>query len=165
MNNQKSGIIFSVIVILQGFLSACQPVDSLPRGTDYSCDLTQNPPATIARTSKGDIPVIRWKSTFFEGSGYTPENRCMEVSERFQTYYQTGLLHYLTTGVQNNQDIICVTRTNGGNCSGLLLTLEPGDDPEQVLNDLVDPNVRTIERSERTGGKLYIELIPELKSP
>ncbi|AFY82523.1 COP23 domain-containing protein [Oscillatoria acuminata] len=166
MSKQKNGVVFSILVILQGVLSACQPVESLPRGTDYSCDLTQNPPVTIARTSvKGDMPVIAWKSTFFEGSGYTPEKRCLEVSERLQTYYQMGLLHYLTTGVQDNQNIICVTRTHGGDCSGLLLTLEPGDNPEQVLKDLVNNQGRMIERSEGTGGKLYIELIPELQSP
>jgi hypothetical protein len=158
-----AGVIFAIIPLM---LSACQPAVTLPRGTDYSCNLDENPPVTIARTSRGDIPVIQWKSTTFVASGYTPENRCMEVSERFQTYYQSGLLHHLTTGEMNQLPVICVTRTKGGDCSGLLITLEPDDNPEQVFNDLVDPNVRTIERSgENTGEKLSIELIPELRSP
>ncbi len=165
MNKTRAiaGVIFAIIPLM---LSACQPAVTLPRGTDYSCNLDEDTPVTIARTSRGDKPIIRWKSNFFISSGYTPEKRCMEVSERLQTYYQSGLLHHITTGVMNQEPVICVTRTKGGDCSGLLITLEPGDNPEQVLKGLLDSEAVTIERSgENTGEKLSIELIPELRSP
>lgn len=115
----------------------------------FFCSAINNPktgektPMTLAKTQRGNVEMIRWKSTFFNNkvNDFTPMSRCTEVSRRFQDFYNQGILSYLTTGKMNAQNVICVAEEYGGPCSGLLLTLEPKDDPQQVLQELM--NVRT----------------------
>lgn len=71
-------------------------------------------PTTIAKTRRGDVPVIRWVSTWSTGSGFTPQKRCEIVSKSFQTYHEAGQLNYLTTGRVNGQAVICPAITQGG---------------------------------------------------
>jgi Circadian oscillating protein COP23 len=118
-------------------------------GARFFCSAIVNPatgektPMTLAKTQRGNVEMIRWKSTFFKNgvNDFTPMSRCTEVSRRFQDFYNQGILSYLTTGKMNAQNVICVAEEYGGPCSGLLLTLEPKDDPQQVLQELM--NVRT----------------------
>lgn len=117
-------------------------------------------PTTIARTQRGNVLMIHWKSNFFTNglSGYTPESRCIEVSRRFQTFYSTGNLSYLTTGKINDQNVICVAEEYGGSCKGLLLTLEPKDNPQQVLRDLMDVRINARGPITRGASSTYIDL-------
>jgi len=87
--------------------------------------------------SRGDIPVIRWLSTYFSAN-YAPVRRCMDVSNRFQVYYDNGTLNYLTTGQINRQPVLCVARSLGSGCSEVLITLEPRDNPNRVLQELLN---------------------------
>jgi hypothetical protein len=101
----------------------------------FFCGTSDGIPATMASTSRGPVPVIRWVSSLAEGE-YSPQTRCQSVSERFQRYYEAGQLNYLTTGTENGSDIICVTVDRGGDCAGTLFTLKPGSSPEQTLKQL-----------------------------
>ncbi|WP_254563883.1 COP23 domain-containing protein [Oscillatoria sp. HE19RPO] len=84
------------------------------------------------------IPVINWVSRHFDGSGYTPERRCQEVSSRFQSAYVSGQLNFVTTGMRNGQPVICTSSASGGPCSDILYTLKPGSDASQTLQQLFD---------------------------
>lgn len=112
-------------------------------GTTFRCGVWQSGPnagvpVTYAITPKGTIPVINWVSDYFSGSGYTPERRCQEVSERFQTAYNQGTLNYITAGYRNGQPVICTSSTNGGPCSMVLFTLKPGSDASRTIQQLFD---------------------------
>jgi hypothetical protein len=116
-------------------------------------------PTTFAHTKRGNVPVIRWQSTFFSSSNvYTPQKRCEEVSRRFQKYYSEGTLAYLTAGQMNAQNVICVSDEYGGPCQGLLLTLEPKDDPQTVLKDLLNARNRAGGPLTRSTGSLYVDM-------
>jgi hypothetical protein len=116
-------------------------------------------PTTFALTKRGNIPVIRWESTFFSNSNvYTPQKRCEEVSRRFQKYYSEGTLAYLTAGQMNTQNVICVSDEYGGPCQGLLLTLEPKDNPQAVLKDLLSARNRAGGPLTRSTGSLYVDM-------
>ncbi len=117
-------------------------------------------PTTLASTRRGNVAMIFWQSTFFaqQGKGFTPTDRCEEVSKRFQTFYQEGILSYLTTGQMNNQNVICVSDEYGGPCQGLLLTLEPKDNPEQVLQELLNVRARARGAIVRSAGPSYIDV-------
>jgi hypothetical protein len=116
-------------------------------------------PTTFARTKRGAVPVIRWQSTFFgKYKDYTPLKRCEEVSRRFQTYYDNGTLSYLTAGEMNSQNVICVSDEYGGPCQGLLLTLEPKDNPQEVLRALLSARSRAGGPVTRSTGSLYVDM-------
>lgn len=149
------------ILAVQLSLTGCERVNTLPSGTNYYCDNKSEPPRTIARTTRGDMPIINWKSEYFSRSGWTPEKRCLEVSDRFQSFYRQGLLKHLKTDSMNENPVICTSRTENGACDGVLITLERTDDPKKVLQDITDPNILSIDRG---GSGNSFELIDELKS-
>jgi Circadian oscillating protein COP23 len=108
----------------------------------FSCGTSKGVPATLAHTSRGNIAIIRWVSTTFEDAGYSADYRCKLVSSKFQAYYKAGTLNYLTTGISNNQPVICVAAMKGGACSGVLFTLKPGADSWKTLTRLMDIRVQ-----------------------
>jgi len=52
---------------------------SAAKTTKFFCGSSNGVPVTVARTSRGDIPVIRWLSTYFSATNYAPVRRCMDV--------------------------------------------------------------------------------------
>lgn len=118
-------------------VSACSS-NSTSEKVTFSCDTNNGVPATVAKTSYRITPLIRWVSDFGGEVGYTPQKRCEEISNRFQQYYNQGVLNFVTTGRQNNQNIICVSSEKGGACQGLLFTLKPSDNPSQVIEQMFE---------------------------
>jgi Circadian oscillating protein COP23 len=104
-------------------------------GSKFYCGQSKSVPTTMAQTSRGAVPVIHWVSTI--GEDYTPEYRCKIVSEKFQTFYDGGMLNYLTTGTVNQQPVICAAQQENGPCSGVLFTLKPDSDPGRTLQRLL----------------------------
>lgn len=126
----------------------------------FFCGSSNGVPVTVARTSRGDIPVIRWLSTYFSATNYTPVRRCMDVSNRFQVYYDNGTLNYLTTGQINRQPVLCVARSLGSGCSEVLITLEPRDNPNRVLQELLNVRVRAARLPVTRGRSQVSEQAP-----
>ena len=114
--------------------------NSLSEETTFTCGAVDGVPTTIASTMRGDIAFINWNSDYFSSTGYTPQQRCETVANRLKRGYQNGL-KYLTTGIKNGLNVICMTSTIGGDCQEVLLTPKPEDDPQQTLQALF--NIRT----------------------
>lgn len=127
-------------------------------GATFSCEMAGSVPATVASTPAGPKTVIRWVSGYFSESGYTPLTRCKEVSERFQTYMNQGLLNYITTGYMNNQPVVCVTSSNGGGCQGLLFTLKSGENASRVLQQLFEVKAGAAGPLNESSERLYIDV-------
>jgi hypothetical protein len=129
----------------------------------FYCGQSKNAPTTMAKTSRGPVSVIRWVSTL--GETYTPESRCQIVSEKFQTYYNDGTLNYLTTGVVNQQNVICAAKVQGGSCTGVLFTLKPNSNPDQTLKRLLSIRDRTTNIVlNETAEKVYVNMNDFLES-
>lgn len=104
---------------------------------NFICETKDGKPATIAQHSEhGNVPIIVWETNYFSNSGYTPKQRCEEVSNRFQKYHEQNLNYSLTTGRKNNLPVICVAKDKGGPCSGILFTLRPEDNSNKYLKQL-----------------------------
>jgi hypothetical protein len=89
----------------------------------------QGAPATVvqpANPAKSPIVLIRWKSKFFEGAGYTPAIRCAIVSKKFQDAYTKNPNFVFTTTVANSEPVICSADSRGGTCKTLLYTVKRG---------------------------------------
>jgi Circadian oscillating protein COP23 len=84
------------------------------------------------------------------GGGWTPEKRCNEITRRFESYRQDGLLE-LTTGVENNYDTICVTTQVDPRDCRIVLTVPPGQDPQQT-RDLIFDNLLVADDGQQTQG-------------
>lgn len=126
----------SVLVSVTAF-SAIAPVKAEEK-PKFTCGMSNGVPATLALTSEGYSPVIRWKSNYFAADGYDPLYRCQVVSPKFEKYHKQGILNYLTTGVHSGNNIVCVAKEKDGPCVGVLFTLKPGSDSFMTLKRLLD---------------------------
>ena len=128
--------------------------------SNIACMNADGTPATVVQTKSGkQVPIIYWRSQTFSGSVWTPERRCQEVSARFQSYHSSGTLEYITTGRMNGLPVICVAKTDGGACAGLLYTLKPGQNATATLKKLFD--VRTKPGAaplEETTARMYLSV-------
>lgn len=116
------------------------------QSTAYVCGVEGGVPATIAQTAEGDKPLILWKSTYFSQNGWPPEKRCNEVTQRFQDYKDRGRLNNVTTGKINGMPVVCLSENAGGDCSDLLITLEPKDNPQTLLNQVINATNSPVNR-------------------
>jgi hypothetical protein len=111
------------------------PASTPPSG--FFCDSSGKVPITMYQSSQGNSePWIQWVSDHFSGSGWSPDTRCKEVSDRLETYRKNKKLKYVTLGTVNNQSVICVASKDQGPCEGIIYTLKPGQDGIQALNNL-----------------------------
>jgi hypothetical protein len=127
-------------------------------GNTFVCGNWQGIPTTIARTAKGNVPVLRWESNHFNDSGFTPQKRCQIVSKKFQEYYSKGRLKYLTTGRSKGENVVCVAKYQNGPCDGILFTLKPGANPGETLKRLLDVRDRAGGPMNETDGRVYINM-------
>ena len=80
------------------------------------------------------IELISWQKDAI--GGFTPEERCQIISQRFQEAHEEGNLAYITHGFMNGSPVICGTSSAGGSCDKLLLTIRPEDDPKTTIENL-----------------------------
>lgn len=122
---------------LLSFVLAPLGVKAAPSSQFY-CGQYQGKPATLAKTSRGDVPIIVWTSTWASGSGFTPQKRCGMVSQKFQQFNASGTLKFLTTGNINGYGVLCAVKSQTScKASDILLTLEKGENPQLILADLL----------------------------
>ncbi|MEN9208123.1 MAG: COP23 domain-containing protein [Gloeomargarita sp. GMQP_bins_120] len=140
-----------------GMLVPQSAVQGNPKRITFYCGTSQGAPATLVRSGNRVVPIIRWTSNTFAESGYSNERRCREVSQRFQTYYDDGTLSFITTGRMNGQNVICVARSHGGPCAGLLFTLRPGVNPTRVINQLFNIRTRASGPLNETTARPYVD--------
>ena len=111
--------------------------------TEFFCGSWRDIPSTIAQTPRGSFVLVQWATDWVASSAVdeslSPQSRCETVSENFQQAYDEGTLEYITVGFENDQDIICVAKTDGGACESQLFTLKPGSDPNESLGRLMRP--------------------------
>ncbi|AFZ54431.1 COP23 domain-containing protein [Cyanobacterium aponinum] len=137
----KKSSFFSSIVTSVALVSCLSPNTLAQSKNTYSCINYKGKPTTVVDTSRGKIQLIVWESDYFQNSGWTPNKRCQEVTQRFQEFSDKGILKYVTTGQINSYPVICVgTQVPGGGyqCQkdGLLITLQKNDNPNKVLENL-----------------------------
>ena len=99
-------------------------------------------PTTYAKVGSNERkPVIRWVSGYSSGSGYTPQQRCLEVTKRFNTLdARPRGIDIITTGYLNGLPVI-YSPSHGrepANSSNLLFTLKRGEDATEKIQQLFD---------------------------
>jgi hypothetical protein len=119
-------------------------------------------PVTIVNNSQQNKPLtaIYWnpKNNFFGGK-WTPQQRCEEVSKRFQKIYERDGLKFITADeakwISDRQiNVICSVKEVNARCEedDLLLTLETKDDPNELLKKLMAFREAPTENNALTRG-------------
>ena len=160
-----TGIIASLGVI--GTTISFTPPSEASFNNTYYCAQLNGGWNTFVNTPRGKVKLVNWVQGFSDK--WTPQNRCVEISRRFQNFLDAGTLKYIRTGNVNQLPVICVAEYKGGTCpeKNVLITLEPATDPEEVLIRLVDfrrsVSGQTIVLSENdsgfyTEGEFYVDM-------
>ena len=145
----------------------------------YSSPDSERIPTTYVFWTEGDsdpqyIPIIRWTSTTFEDSGFSPRRRCEIISERLDRYFKLGILEYIVQGQLSQQQVLfaaseLLASSDDGfslepvqpHDDNLIITLEPNEDPEVVLGSFVD--ALKARRGPITRGVRWIRVNKEIE--
>ncbi len=153
MNNTFLAKILTGFAITLG-VTTINTQSSMAQNNKYTCAQLNGNYQTFLKTTRGNIPMISWVSDNW--SELTPKERCITVSQRFQTYSDAGLLRYLRTGNANNQRVICAAQFRGGECSinNVLITLKSDQNAGKVLEELLNLRRRTGAEGIRLSGEV-----------
>ncbi len=172
MNFLKIGLIITILGILT---SSCKQFShSEVRQTEYLCDEKSSPPLTVANIYSRNVRyrLIRWVNEEFMLKGYTPLERCKQVSSKIQKLASENKLKFISSGKKNGYYIICSASEVGGSCilDGQIVTLpsriknkeEANKSVTEFLN-LRDGASGVITHSERAyiydeSGTLYVNV-------
>jgi hypothetical protein len=107
----------------------------------FVCDISGPVPVTLVKTSRGNIPLIRWVKKTFSGFGYDPIQRCRETSLRLTIFHDGGRLKTMRPGTTNGYPVLCVDGGVAGSACErqyVLLTFDKGADPQAIGRQLMD---------------------------
>jgi Circadian oscillating protein COP23 len=125
------------LVTISTAQSQTNPSQTNPTQTGFSCNTSEDVPTTVYKNKQGiQEPWIKWSSDYFSDSGWTPQSRCQEVSNRLENYRRNNQLKYVTLGTVKNQTVICVANAKQAPCAGVIYTLKPGQNAIAALNNL-----------------------------
>jgi hypothetical protein len=133
--------------------------------TTFFCGTSKGVPATIARTPRGEVPMILWNSSTLPKSGDTPQDLCKNVSQKLQNYYAQGTLKYITTERRQGQLVACIAQAENGSCSGepLFFLRSNESNPRATLQRIFRIRVASTAPISETNSRLYIDLDKYLK--
>ena len=106
----------------------------------YYCGKSQDgTPTTFARklAIPGSVAIVRWERDNW--TNITPQERCEQVSARFERTYQANNLQYIVGDTFNNQPVVCGVRNYGDICKieeNFLLTLQHRDNLNEFITNL-----------------------------
>ncbi len=147
-----------VIALLQTLtptLTLAQPSTQVTNPT-FFCGSVDGIPATMARTSTGEMPMVIWDINTIKDPNINLQKQCEEVSNRFQTYSDNGTLNYITSGIMNGQLVACVAPGENEPCSGILFPLSGGSNPRGILQRMFRIRVASSAPIAETTDRLYI---------
>lgn len=154
-----SSAIFGAIAFLPTAIMA-QPSyaqTSYPQDRTFFCGSSYGVPATIAKTSRGEVAMVLWNSSDLGQSDSTPQQLCEEVSDKFQTYYNRGELNYITTGGMNEQTVACLAEGDQDPCQVRLFPIKPND-PRVRLQRIFRIRVPSSGPITETDTPIYVDL-------
>ena len=118
---------------------------------EFYCGTLENEYALMVEMPDGEIKTLFTVGDWASASGWLPRKRCDAIAERFQKYYNRGILKKMTTGEVESYPVICVVEKHQEICdkNNLLFTLDRGVDAKERLSNLS----RTTPRVSQNAGR------------
>ncbi|MEB3831628.1 COP23 domain-containing protein [Phormidium sp. CCY1219] len=159
MNISSRAIAWGVFALqaIAATLALPKPIAAL-EPTRFFCGTIEGSPATIARTPEGEIAIAIWKPTDLNPPATDLQQHCEETSQRFQTYYESGQLNYITTGMMDGELVACVALAENEPCNGMLFVLNGDRNPRGSLQRIFRIRVASAQPISETSARLYINI-------
>ena len=130
--------------------SGYNPPPRVTSDTRFSCEIVNGEYTVMYRPESRPSQAYPWAVPSQLGGGWTPQNRCLEITRRLESYRADGLLE-MTTGYENNYETICVTTQVDPTDCRIVLTVPPGQDA-QLTRDLIFENLLIADDGQQTQG-------------
>lgn len=118
-------------------------------GVRFTCEVHEGQYTVMYNPESQPGESYPWAVPSQMGGGWSPQKRCEAITSRLESYRPDGLVE-LTTGIENNYDVLCVTTEVEPDCR-IVLTVPPGKNPE-VVRDLVFENLTVADSGQSTQG-------------
>lgn len=115
----------------------------------FACQMEQGRYTVMYQPETRPNEMYAWAVPQSMGGGWTAERRCNEIARRLEMYRGEGLVE-LTTGRENNYDIVCVTTEANNNCQ-IVFTVPQGQNAI-ATRDSVFENLATADSGVQTQG-------------
>ncbi|OCR02028.1 hypothetical protein BCD67_07580 [Oscillatoriales cyanobacterium USR001] len=121
------------------FRSSPTPTPTRAPGRFYCAKTTDGRLATLAsHPTRGSVTLIIWESLYESTETGFIEQRCKEVSARFDNFQQSGQLSYIIAGTVNNLPVVCAVPNQSSRCSynNVLMTFSSEKDAKQFIEQI-----------------------------
>jgi hypothetical protein len=138
--------------------AAVTPPATFTTSRQFFCGISNDKPATMVRTSRGNIPLILWSDADL-ASGLSPQQRCEKISARFENLNQSGHLKFITTGTVNGIPVLCAVPDRNSYCSenNILTSFQSETEANEFARELYQLNASPSEppSNARPSGGLW----------
>lgn len=134
----KSNLLTNIITGVVVFTGILTTTSAKASSDKYTCQEVNGVSGVYSRTTRGNMNLLNF--TRDVNQNWSIEERCTEVATRFQRYYDSGILRFISSGYVNEQPVLCAVAETGIDCStdNLLVTLPPDTDPIEAARRLMD---------------------------
>jgi hypothetical protein len=126
-----------------------ESVETAVEDVRFTCEYVNGQYTVMYHPQSQPGQSYAWATPTDLGGGWTAERRCGEISRRLESYRPDGLQE-LSTGVENEYDIVCVTTEQNPSCR-IVFTVPPGQDPV-ATRDRVFENLAVADSGQQTDG-------------
>jgi len=120
---------------------------SVNSATRFSCQSYNNQYTVMYQPQSQPGQYFAWAAPAALGGGWNSQLRCQTIASRLESYRQDGLQE-LQTGVENSENIVCVTTEADPTCR-IVLTVPRDKDPYVVRNSVFQ-NLTTADSGQQT---------------
>lgn len=118
-------------------------------GTRFSCQFYNGQYTVMYQPESRQGEYFAWANPRSLGGGWDTQKRCQAIAQRLESYRPDGLVE-LQTGVENTENILCVTTESNPNCR-IVLTVPPEKDPNAVRSSVFQ-NLTDADNGQQTVG-------------
>jgi Circadian oscillating protein COP23 len=117
--------------------------------TRFTCDNVNGQLTVVYRPQSRPDEAYPWAVPGDMGTAWNSQRRCGEIARRLESYRSDGLQE-LRTGIQNQQNVVCVTTEKNQSCR-IVFTVPSRQDPI-ATRDRVFRNLTMADSGQQTEG-------------
>jgi hypothetical protein len=118
-------------------------------GTRFTCEQVSGQLTVVYRPLARPNEAYPWAIPADMGTAWNSQRRCSEIARRLETYRPDGLQE-LRTGIENRQNVVCVTTEKNQSCR-IVFTV-PGRQDPIATRDQVFRNLTLADSGQQTQG-------------
>jgi hypothetical protein len=115
----------------------------------FACENVNGQLTVIYRPQSRQNEAYPWAVPGDMGAAWNSQRRCSEIARRLESYRSDGLQE-LRTGIQNQQNVVCVTTEKDQSCR-IVFTVPSQQDPI-ITRDRVFRNLTLADSGQQTAG-------------